>query len=176
MQASQAGNTNYNAATSVSRSFTVTPAALTVTANGLSKVYGAAPNPTLTVSYTGFVNGETASVLSGSPSLSATTTSSTVAGGPYPITVTVGSLSAANYTLNYVNGTLAVTAAALAVTADNQTRAYGATNPTLTFTVSGFVNSETTNVLSGDPSVTTTATTNSSVVGGPASSSPRPGR
>ena len=39
-------------------SLTVTPAALTITANNQTKVYGAAL-PTLTASYSGFVNGDT---------------------------------------------------------------------------------------------------------------------
>ena len=50
---------SYNAGT-----LTVTAAALTVTANNLSKVYGAAL-PALTYTYSGLVNGDTAAVLSG---------------------------------------------------------------------------------------------------------------
>ena len=38
----------------------------------------------------------------------------------------------AKYTFNFVNGTLTVTAATLTVTADAKSRAYGASNPTLT--------------------------------------------
>src|SRR5207245_8905652 len=98
------------------------------------------------------------SVLSGSPSLStAATASSSVAGSPYAITISQGSLSAANYTFSFVNGTLSVTPATLTVSADNQSRAYGATNPPLTATYSGFVNNEDASVLSGSPSLSTTA-------------------
>jgi hypothetical protein len=43
------------------------------------------------------------------------------------------------------------------------TRGYGATNPPLTATYSGFVNGQNTNILSGEPSLLTTAATNSSV-------------
>ena len=41
---------------------TVTPAGLTITADDQTKVYGAAL-PTLTASYSGFVNGDTAASL-----------------------------------------------------------------------------------------------------------------
>ena len=41
-----------------------------------------------------------------------------------------------------MDGTLTVTAATLTVTADNQSRAYGAANPTLTHTTTGFVNGD----------------------------------
>src|SRR5205814_1746560 len=135
-------------------------ATLTVTANNQSRVYGAA-NPALTVGYSGFVNGENAGALSGSPTLGTTaTTNSTVAGSPYVITVTHGTLSAANYSLSFVNGSLTVTA-------NNQSRAYGATNPVFTASYSGFVNGESATVLSGSPALNTIATTNSPVAGSP---------
>jgi sugar lactone lactonase YvrE len=92
--------------TSSSSSVTVTKAVLTVTANNTSRAVGAA-NPTFTASYSGFVNGETTAVLSGSPSLTTTATASSPA-GLYPITAAVGTLAAANYTFTFVNGTLSV--------------------------------------------------------------------
>ena len=87
----------------------VNPAPLTVTANNLSSVVGASL-PALTASYNGFTNGDTSAVLSGSPTLSTTATSSSAA-GIYPISVAKGTLTAANYTFNLVNGSLAVSAA-----------------------------------------------------------------
>ena len=57
VRASQSGDANWNAATSVDQSFTVAKAALTVTADGKTRSYGAA-NPALTTSYSGFVNAE----------------------------------------------------------------------------------------------------------------------
>jgi regulation of enolase protein 1 (concanavalin A-like superfamily) len=79
---------------------------LTVTANNASMAVGVAA-PALTVSYSGFVNGDTSAALSGAPSLTTTATSSSPAGN-YPIIVSQGTLSAANYTFNFVNGTLSV--------------------------------------------------------------------
>jgi hypothetical protein len=108
--ASQTGNTNYAAATPVSQSFTVAPAALTVTANNASRAYGAA-NPVFGYTITGFVNTDTSSVVSGTATetTAATTTS---AAGTYPITFTTHSLTAANYTFTYVSGTLTVSGGA----------------------------------------------------------------
>jgi hypothetical protein len=111
--ANQAGNSTYAAAPTVTASIAVTRAVLTVTANNLSKAAGAA-NPTLTVSYSGFQYTDGPGVLSGSPSLSTTATTSSPA-GVYPIKVTQGTLSAANYTFAFVNGTLSVVAAPTAV-------------------------------------------------------------
>ncbi len=242
-------NSTYSAA-SVTQSFAITPAPLTVTAINLTSVYGQSlPSltPAINVNYSlaGFVNSDSASVVSGAPALSTTATASSSAGA-YPITVSTGSLAAANYSFLYVNGTLTIQQAAatisvgnipssavyggsftatyaysgtgtptesvasstttvctvsgntvkyvgtgtctlqasagattnnaavkgvlqsfsvskatLTVTATNASRAFGAANPTFAVTYSGFVNSDTSAVLSGSPTVTTTATTTS---------------
>ena len=106
--ASQAGNATYAAAPSVSQSFTVGRATLTVMAASVSRQYGAA-NPTLTYSIAGFVNGDTSAAISGAATLS-TTASSTSPAGMYPITFATEGLAASNYTFTYVAGTLTVTA------------------------------------------------------------------
>jgi uncharacterized membrane protein len=98
---------DYNNATATV-TLTVNKARLLVSANNLSKSVGAA-NPALTFSYSGFVNGDTAAVLSGSPALTTTATTSSPAGN-YPITVSQGTLAAANYSFTLVNGMLAVIA------------------------------------------------------------------
>jgi uncharacterized protein (TIGR03437 family) len=87
---------------------TVSKPVLTVTANNASKVAGA-PLPPFTATITGFVNGDTLAVVSGTPSLTTTATASSPAGS-YPIVAALGTLSAANYTFTFVNGTLTVTA------------------------------------------------------------------
>src|SRR5262249_38735416 len=121
---SGAVDTNYTISY-VAGTLTITPATLTVTANDTSRGYGAA-NPTFTVSYSGFQNGDTSSVLSGSPSCSTTAAaSSSVAGSPYPITCTQGTLSATNYTFTFVAGNLTINPVALTITANNQSKAYG---------------------------------------------------
>jgi hypothetical protein len=114
------------------------------------------------VSYSGFVNGEDSSVISGTPNVSTLAdTNSPVGNSPYMITVSAGTLSAANYSFSFVPGQLTVTQAVLTVKADDQSRGYGAANPALTVSYSGFVNGENTNVLAGGPAVSTTATSNS---------------
>src|SRR6202011_2533729 len=72
--------------------------------------------------------------------------------------ITQGNLLAtSNYALSYVGANLAVTAAPLAVTANAQSRLYGAANPALTYVSSGLVNGDT---LSGGLATPATATSN----------------
>ncbi|RPD42061.1 MBG domain-containing protein [Chitinophaga barathri] len=104
--ASQPGNDFWFPATDVTVILTVNKAALTITAEDKSKAEGSA-NPPLTVTYSGFVNGETAAVLTASASVSTTATQSSLA-GTYPITAS--GAAAANYTIAYVNGILTVNA------------------------------------------------------------------
>ena len=137
---------------------TVTPAMLTITAGNQTKVYGAAL-PTLTASYTGFVNGDTA--LTTQPTLSTTATAHSDTGG-YAITAS-GAAADSDYTITYVAGSLTVTTAPLTITADNQTKVYGAAVPTLTASYSGFVDGDTAANLSTQPTLTTTATAGSHV-------------
>jgi hypothetical protein len=91
----------------VSAALTITRAPLVVTAiDQVMRVGG--PVPTLTVSYTGFVLGETAATaLTGSPTCTTTATASSPA-GVYPITCTVGTLASPNYTFALVDGALRV--------------------------------------------------------------------
>jgi hypothetical protein len=111
--ATQAGNGSY-AAASVSHSFQVSQAVLTVAANNQSRAYGLA-NPALTYSISGFASGDTTSVVQGVPNLT-TTANSTSAPGNYPIAVDVTPLSATNYTFTPFNGTLTVNVAAQTIT------------------------------------------------------------
>ncbi|HPW63493.1 MAG TPA: MBG domain-containing protein, partial [Cyclobacteriaceae bacterium] len=83
--ASQTGDPTYNAALDETQTLTVTKATLTATANNQSRTYGAA-NPSLTISFTGFVNSETSLVLDASP-LTSTGAIATSAVGTYPIAI-----------------------------------------------------------------------------------------
>jgi len=135
LQASQAGDANWNAATPVYQFFNIAQATLTVTANSLTRVYGAL-NPPLTISYSGFVYGETSNVLSGSPSLSTTATvNSPVAGNPYPITVTQGTLSASNYNFTFLPGQLTIPPASVVGTL-NSSATPSPSGSNVTFTAS----------------------------------------
>ena len=140
---------------------TVTPAALTITADDKSKVYGA-DLPTLTATYSGFVNGDTAGSLTTPPTLSTSATASShVSGSPYAITAS-GAVDA-DYTISYVPGKLTVTPATLTVQANDASKIQGAANPIFTDTTSGFVNGDDSGVVSGAARLSTTATTTSPV-------------
>jgi hypothetical protein len=95
---------NYTVSTVASTAGVINPAMLTVTADNKSKMCGQ-PNPPLTASYNGFVNGESTNVLTSLVTLATTATTSSGA-GTYPITAS--GAAAANYTINYVGGQLTV--------------------------------------------------------------------
>ena len=87
---------------------TITPAAravLTVTANSANRAYGA-PNPTFSGTTAGAQNGDAFT------ESFATTAATTSAIGSYPIVPSVTGPNLADYTVNIVNGSLTVTAAA----------------------------------------------------------------
>jgi len=117
---------------------------LTITADDLSRLYGAA-NPPLTVTYSGFVDGDDKSVVSG---LSLTTTATPASPvGTYPILAS--GATAANYNIALVNGTLTVIPAPLSITANNNTRLYGGSDPAFSASFNGLVNGEDPSVVSG---------------------------
>jgi len=84
---------------------TVTQATLTVTVANAIKEFGA-DNPTFTFTYSGFVNNETASVITKAPTVS-TSAVQRSAPGTYPIKAS--DAQAANYTFVYVDGVLTIT-------------------------------------------------------------------
>lgn len=104
--ASQEGNDTYS---SFSKTFEVAiaKAPLTITAENKSKQVGS-ENPALTVSYSGFVNGENESSLTTQPTVTTTATTDSPV-GTYPITASGAASS--NYEITYVAGTMTVTEA-----------------------------------------------------------------
>jgi hypothetical protein len=142
-----------------SYNLTISQASLTIIAGNATMTAGSAI-PTLTVSYSGFVNGDNASSLSTQPRVTTTATSASPAGS-YPITAS--GATDPNYNIGYRQGTLTVNAAPdppgnpdpppgnpggdpggggakpvkLVVTAQPQTKEYGAADPPLTYTVAG---------------------------------------
>jgi hypothetical protein len=156
VEADQSGDSDWLPASPVQDSFAVNPAVLTVTANSASMTYGGTL-PTFTASISGFVNGDGLGVVSGAPSLTTTAQSSSPV-GTYPITAAQGTLSAQNYTFTFVGGTLTINPAVLTVTANNLIGTSGRPLPTLTYTITGFVNGDNQSVVTGTPVLTTTAT------------------
>ena len=108
-----AGDATYSSS-SQSLTLTVAKAALTATAASDTRAYGQ-PNPTLAYTLAGFVNGDTASVVTGSATLS-TTASSTSPAGTYPIVFATQTLAAVNYAITYASGTLTVSTASQTIT------------------------------------------------------------
>lgn len=123
--AEYSGDLNFSGSTSSEISQTVDKKALAVTADDQGKSYD-----------------ETAMVVSGAPEYTGNAVSA-VNAGPYTITPTLGSLSAANYDFTtFNNGTLTITTKAATVNADAQVKTYGDDNPALTAAVSGPVNGD----------------------------------
>jgi len=137
------------------------PPTLIITASSGSMTYGGTV-PAITPSYSGFVNGDTATSLTTAPTCSTTATSSSPA-GPYPSSCT-GAVDA-NYTISYVAGTLTVNASGapptLTITASSASMTYGGTVPAITPSYSGFVNSDSATSLTDAPTCSTTATSSS---------------
>ena len=76
--------------------------------------------------------------------------------GTYSIVITKGTVK--NYNDTYVNGTLTIEKAPLTITAKSYTIKQGEPLPTFEAEYSGFKNNETANVLTKQPTITTTAT------------------
>ncbi len=91
---------------------TISKAILTATADNKSREYGLS-NPPLSISYTGFKNGESSSVINTVPIVSTAAILSSLVGA-YPIVVSGGSDD--NYSFSYINGTLSVVKAAQSIT------------------------------------------------------------
>ena len=98
------GSVTNNNVTFVSGVLTVTKAMLTVTADNCTMTQGG-QKPELTLTYSGFKNDETASVLTTRPTASCVATSESNT-GEYEITVSGG--EAQNYDFTYVAGTLTI--------------------------------------------------------------------
>ena len=123
--ATVATDANYNTASSSALAFTINKATLTITAANQTVTYGtAATTVTSTGTYTptGFVNGETAAVISGSATYSTTYTATTTAAtAGVTITPIVTSLVATNYTFSAANGSITINKANSSITATGTT-------------------------------------------------------
>lgn len=150
----------------VSANIIVVAAPLTVTANDVTKTYGEIltdDTQSTAFTVTGLQNGEVIE--------SVGIYYGTGGQAGYPVgacdqcvgiaNATGSTFDPNNYSINYVYGNINVTPAALIITADNQLKLYGETNPVLTLTYSGFVNGEGPLQLAAQPIVSTTAGTTS---------------
>ncbi|AJA59585.1 filamentous hemagglutinin N-terminal domain-containing protein [Bradyrhizobium japonicum] len=131
---------------SVAVGLTIDRAALTISANA-SKIYDGLAFSGGSVAYSGFMNGETASVLSGTLSYGGTAQGAVNAGR---YSLTASGLSSANYAITYVDGSLTVNKAPLTIAVNGVTKNYdGVLFSGGSAIYSGFVNGEGLSALSG---------------------------
>ena len=93
----------------------VNQATLTVTASSPTVAYGS-PVPSITPGYSGFQNGDTASMVTAAPTCTTTYTTTTPVNAPSPLTSCSGGVVTSNYSLSYVSGTVTITQAASPIT------------------------------------------------------------
>ena len=158
--------TNYDFTSFVDGTLVINKAHLTVKADDQMKNYDGSAFTAFTVSFTGFVNNENGSVVSGAASFSGNAVGALNA-GMYRITPAQGSLTATNYDFTtFQNGSLTINKVHLTIKADDKVKTYdGSAFTAFTATLSGFVNSETdaglrgSSALSGAAGFTGAATT-----------------
>jgi len=118
------GGGNYSVSTS-SAAGSITPAALAISALSTGKTYDASNySGGNGVSYSGFVNGETAAVLGGTLGYGGSAQGARNVGS---YTLTPQGLSSSNYAISYANGTLAITPATLTLAASSASKTYDGT-------------------------------------------------
>jgi MBG domain-containing protein/Big-like domain-containing protein len=156
--ASFGGDSIFDVSPSAPITITVAPAALSVTADNASRLYGS-PNPSFTGSIVGIKNSDNITATY------ATTATQSSPAGTYAIVPTLVDPDSklGNYTVTSTNGTLTINPAPLTILANNATKILNAPNPAFSASYKGFVLGEGPSVLSGVLSCTTTAVTNSPV-------------
>jgi len=145
----------------VNGTLAVNKAHLTVKADDQMKTYDGAPFTSFTASFSGFVNGEDGSVVSGAPSFSGAAVGA-VNAGTYMITPSAGTLTAVNYDFTtFLNGTLTINKRTATWTTNAASKTYGDADPTPLTTGSG-------NFLAADNvTATYTRAAGETVAGGP---------
>ncbi|MGZ5932368.1 MAG: MBG domain-containing protein, partial [Rhizomicrobium sp.] len=162
-QGTLSAGTNYTIAFT-GANFAITPATLTYVADSASRTYGGA-NPTFDGTVTGLVNGDTlASATTGALSFDSPATASSNVGS-YAINGSGLTANNGNYVFaqSAANATaLTINPATLTYVANAGSITVGSDIPTLTGTVTGFVNGDTlASATNGTPVFTTTATKSS---------------
>ncbi len=87
-------------------------------------------------------------MLTGAPSITTSATSASPV-GTYTLSVSAGTLAAANYSFTYTAGSLTITQAPLTITANNLSMTLGGTPPALTGSISGIMNGDAITYASG---------------------------
>lgn len=121
--------------------FKITPAALVVKANPITKEYGQV-DPALTFVGVGYKWNDNNNSLTGTLVREAGENI-----GNYAISQ--GTLASVNYTITYTANTFTITSTILKITLANQTKVYGDADPAWNYQVQGLANGDTTDVITG---------------------------
>ena len=121
-------NADYNTPENMTAELTITKAPLKVIASSASIKVGE-DVPTFTASYDGFVNGETEKALGGKLTITCSATKTSPAGS---YDVIPAGLTAENYEIEFVNGTLTITSGTYRIAASNTTVTYNEKNQMFT--------------------------------------------
>ncbi|MGI9186163.1 MAG: beta strand repeat-containing protein, partial [Gaiellales bacterium] len=134
---------------------TINRKGVVVTASSTGVIYGDA-RPTITPSYTGWVNTQDETVLTTVPTCTTPyLPTTTVAAGS---TTSCSGAVADNYSFQYTAGTVTVARKSATITASDATVTYGDAVPVITPAYSGLVNNETGSVMTTLPTCSTTYT------------------
>ncbi|HXZ65458.1 MAG TPA: MBG domain-containing protein, partial [Streptosporangiaceae bacterium] len=157
ISADYSGDSSYPASSgTLTGGQTVSPAPLAADVEG-AQTYGGSPAFAVT-GYSGLVNGNTASVVTGTITGCITTVGQGAVVGVYSGTISgCSGLSSPNYTITYSDAGFTVIPAPLTITASSGTMTYGGSVPTITASYSGFVNGNTAASLTTAPACSTTA-------------------
>ena len=149
----------YKADNSANKAFTISKAPLTITAKPKTITYGDAPAND-GVEYDGFVGGEDESKLTGTLGYAY---SYAQYGNVGSYTITPSGLASDNYDITFTPGTLTVNKAPLTITALDKSVTYGEAAPEYTVNYSGFVHTDTKDVLGGILTIACTYAQNAAV-------------
>src|SRR5215216_4835353 len=132
-QGTLAVSSNYTIAVFTGANFTINPKVASVTPNAVSKIYGGA-DPALTGTLSGFIAAD------GVTATYSRTAGETVAGGPYTISAVLSPAGVlGNYTITYNTANFTIDPKVASVTPNTASKIYGAVDPALTGTLSGFL-------------------------------------
>ena len=122
--------------TTVTTTANITPKPASVTPDAKSKVYGSS-DPALTGTLTGFMAADNVTAAY------SRTSGDTVAGSPYTISATLSPAGVlGNYNITYNTASFTITPKAASVTPNAANKILGATDPTFTGTLTGFLSSD----------------------------------
>jgi filamentous hemagglutinin family protein len=163
------GNYVFVQAAANATALNITQANLVITPNNQTGTYGTALNlGTSAFTTTGLLSGDSVTsvtLLYGGNA----TVPAMLAAGTYANSISAsgatGSAGISNYSITYNTANLTINKATLTVTADNKSRVYGDVNPSLTYTITGYQNSEnaTSAGVTGTANISTTALQGSNV-------------